>query len=109
MKIQIKEKESDIQKAILTYLKFRKIFAWKNNSAGIYLKKTGSYIPMGMTGISDILGILPNGRFLAIEVKTKIGKLSENQEAFIAEITSRKGLAIVARSVDDVHNVLSAL
>lgn len=53
-------------------------------------------------GVSDILGILPDGRFLAIEVKTRTGRVSEYQASFLYEITKNGGVAFVARSVEDV-------
>lgn len=53
-------------------------------------------------GVSDILGVLPGGRFLAIEVKTQRGRVSDPQQAFMDNINRNGGLAFVARSVDDV-------
>jgi len=94
--------ESIIQKSILEYLRLRGIYAWKANTTGIYQQKTGRYIPV-TKGIADILGIMPDGRFLAIEVKTNKGRLTIYQEAFLAEIEQRGGLAIVARSIEDVQ------
>ncbi len=52
-------------------------------------------------GISDIIGIY-QGRFLAIEVKTPKGKLTDSQRAFIQRVNREGGIAFVARSVEDV-------
>ena len=101
-----KIKEKDIQKAILDYLRWHKVFCWKAGSVGIYKKATDSYIPVGMKGVSDILGILPKGRFLAIEVKGPKGVLTEAQKKFIDAIKERSGVAFVARSVKDVKGGL---
>ena len=100
--------EQSIQRAILDYLRFRGIFCWKNNTAGIYVKARNTYIPSHAPGIADILGILDSrfgrsGRFLAIVVKAPKGKVSPHQEAFLKEINDRGGLAFIARSVEDVE------
>ena len=70
------------------------------------MKPNGSYIPAQMTGIADILGILPTGRFLAIEVKRKGNKTTPNQDIFLKGITDNGGLAIIAYSLDDVISKL---
>ena len=53
-------------------------------------------------GVPDIVGILADGRFLGIEVKTARGKLSPHQERFIANINDSGGLGFVARDVETV-------
>lgn len=94
--------ERDIQKTILDYLKLKKIFAWKSNTVGIK-KENGKYIPAGMRGVSDIIGILPGGRFLAIEVKRDRKQLlSPYQEIFMENIRAQGGIAFVAYGLDDV-------
>ena len=96
--------EKHVQKAILDYLRLKKIFCWKNSTVGIK-KENGSYIPSGFRGVSDILGILPGGRFLAIEVKrdrASMQKITVEQFDFLANINQRGGLGFVASSIDDV-------
>ncbi len=99
--------EQSIQRAILEYLRYRGIFCWKNNTAGIYVKSRNTYIPSHAPGVSDILGILPGGKFLAVEVKSEKGRVSPHQQQFLDEITARGGLAFVARSIEDVEQALS--
>lgn len=97
-------KEIDLQKVILEYLNSRNIFAWRNNSGiAFYKHRVVSY---GAVGSPDIIGIMPNGRFLGIEVKNKKGRLSENQKKFLYKIEQNGGVAIVARSLDDVIKVI---
>jgi len=62
-----------------------------------------------MKGIPDILGILPGGAFLAIEVKKpKPDKTypSKEQKAFMKRINDDGGIAFVARDVDTVKKML---
>lgn len=61
----------------------------------------------GVNGVSDIIGLLPGGRFLAIEVKTDRGKATPRQDKFIRDVNEEGGLAFIARSVDDVIERLS--
>lgn len=111
-------KEIDIQNSILAYLNAIGIFCWRNNSVGVYdpTKKLFRK-PMGkyqINGVSDILGIIKrpinqtnsNGLyasiFLAIEVKSEKGRVSDSQKEFLNNIESRGGVAFVARSIEDV-------
>jgi len=56
---------------------------------------------MGTKGVPDILGIY-KGQFLGIEVKTEKGKVSPEQEQFLAAIRQNGGIGFVARNLDDV-------
>ncbi len=97
-------KESHIQKAIIDFLKVKKILCFKHRNVGIYKQATNSYIPLafGEKGISDIIGCLKNGRFLAIEVKRKGNKPSNEQLEFIERVNKMGGVGIIAYSLDDV-------
>jgi len=105
MKIRYR-KESDLKRQILNYLAYCGIFAWNNRNVGVWNAKYQKYIPSQIRGVSDIIGILPDGRFLAIEVKREGNKLTEWQKWFLNEINMRKGVGIVAYSVDDVETRL---
>jgi hypothetical protein len=60
----------------------------------------------GLKGSSDILGLLPGGRFLAVECKAPDGRLSPEQRQFLADIKALGGMAIVARSYRDIEAAL---
>lgn len=107
-----KLKEKDIENQILAWLWSKRIFAWKNQSVGvfdpirkIYRKSNNKF---HLNGVSDILGVY-NGKFLAIEVKSNSGKLTENQKEFLERIKSYGGIGIVARSIEDVEKVFSVI
>jgi Holliday junction resolvase len=59
----------------------------------------------GRAGIPDIIACL-NGQLLAIEVKSDVGKLTPHQEREIEAIQRAGGVAFVARSGEDVKEVL---
>jgi hypothetical protein len=101
--------EKQIENAILDYLALLPGCYWKNNTVGVYdpikrvHRKPGKH---HRNGVSDILGVDGSGRFIAIEVKTPKGRVSDNQKLFIEDINRCGGKAFVARSVDDVRREL---
>jgi hypothetical protein len=97
--------ETEIQRAILDYLKLQGIFAWRVNNVPVSMMRGGQRVFRsfgGVKGVADIIGILPGGRLLAIEVKSEKGKPSPDQLAFGKAINGAGGLWFVARSIEDV-------
>lgn len=101
--------ENLVKNAIFLYLQTIKAVVplfWQNASVGIYDPGKGCFrrpvSKFQISGVSDILGILADGRFIAIEVKSKKGRLSIDQNIFLEEIKRNGGVAFMARSVDDV-------
>jgi hypothetical protein len=90
---------------------------WRNNT-GALKDATGRLVRYGLCpGSSDLIGlrqvtITPDmvghtiAQFVAIEVKDR-GRLTEQQQAFIAMVQQAGGLAGVARSVEDARRILS--
>ena len=68
----------------------------------------GRYFDTGLpVGFSDIFGVRKSdGKAVFIEVKTKSGKVSENQENFIDKMKENNALAGICRSVEDAKNLL---
>lgn len=91
--------EHDIQSQILEYLQLRHVLVFRNNTG------RRGYVRFGLdVGSSDIIGVLPGGRFLAIEVKKpKGGVVSEFQTRFLESVNAHGGLGFVARSLADVE------
>lgn len=52
-------------------------------------------------GVSDLIGCANDGAFVAIEVKTKTGRLSPAQAAYIDMMRRLGGRAGVARSIEE--------
>lgn len=95
--------EGEVVRAILDYLAIRQIVAWRNNTTGMYDEKRKAYrTNAGRNGVADIIGCLPDGRFLAIECKAGKGELSPAQAEFQRDIIRAGGLHIVAYRVEDV-------
>lgn len=98
--------ESEILKECLSVLKEMKIFCWRQNT-GAFQTKNGGFFRSSIAGVSDILGVLPNGRFLAVECKReKGGVVSEAQKNFLSQIDSNGGLAIVSNNAESLKKII---
>ena len=76
------------------------------------IEKEGGYvvktIATNRAGVPDILACL-QGKFLAIEGKTSTGVVSELQRIHLEQIRKAQGIAIVARSLDEVKQVIASI
>lgn len=104
--------EKQLEKSILQYLTYNRIFAFKVNNTGIYdpikkiwRKPNSPYI---LKGVSDILGVLPSGKFLAIEVKApkRLNTLTEHQKLFLRNVNKNGGIGFAADSIELVQEKL---
>ncbi len=104
--------EADILRAIMQLLKRHPRVAqcWRQNSGTFQERnRDGStrYIRANTAkGMSDIMGVLRDGRTLAIEVKSRTGRMRPGQEEFLATIRNAGGVAGVCRSVEDAQRLL---
>ena len=115
-------KESEILRAILGYLALVPgVVAWRNNTGAMFgeYKAKKWAVRFGKKRVSDIIGwqsqqrvsvftdattlVSPLARFLAIEVKNEKGIVTPEQRAFLDHVEKAGGIAIVARSLDDVR------
>jgi hypothetical protein len=107
--------ETNLLHAVLEFLAYHKIYAWRNNVGGFAKPYTTvgpnpitkvHFIRAGKKGLSDITGILPDGLYLAIECKAPDGRLRPEQKEFLDTITKNHGVAGMVKSVDDVEALL---
>jgi len=106
-----KQLEKPIEKAILNYLSFLPdCYCWKNNNTGIYDAAKKTYrLPKSkfhVNGVADIIGIY-RGRPIYIEVKTKTGRVSKDQDRFLNRVSKLGAIAGVCRSVDDARELIN--
>jgi len=101
-------KESDIQKAIMDYLRLKGCLVFKHRNVGIWKKKTNSYIPLsfGEKGISDIIGLTHKGHFIAVEVKMPGKNPSKEQLDFIERVREKGGIAFWADCLETVKKYI---
>jgi hypothetical protein len=104
-------KEADVLSACLAWLRLHRLFCWRNNNAGILRtdRRTGKTFHKfsGEAGSSDILGVLPGGRFFACECKRPGGKLSLLQAEFLDHVRKEGGLALCVSSVTELERALT--
>ena len=105
--------EAEILKAIMALLKRHPRVAqcWRQNSGTFQERNrdgTTRYIRANtQRGMSDIMGVLRDGRTLAIEVKSRTGRMRPGQEEFLQTIRQAGGVAGVCRSVEDAIALLT--
>lgn len=111
--------ETKLQNRILLALSDAGCTVWRNETAGVWLGKSihkdGDQVTLvnarmftaGLcVGSSDIVGIAPDGRFLAVEVKTPKGRATKEQIRFIEAVQASGGIAGIARSVEDALELI---
>jgi hypothetical protein len=98
--------EKYIENQIMSYLLGNGVFVWKNENGGVFDPNRGKFRAFGkyrLKGLPDIQGVLPpNGRTLAIEVKTQTGRVSPEQKLVVEKMTKLGAIAFIARSLEDV-------
>jgi hypothetical protein len=100
-------KESDIQRLIMLALSEAGCLIFRNN-VGTLKNAAGIPIRFGLcVGSSDLIGITPDGRFLAVEIKTCKGRATPDQLRFIEAVRAKGGIAGIARSPEDALALLA--
>jgi hypothetical protein len=100
----MKSTEKVTQRHILAYLDHEGYLAWRNNSGLVNIR--GHMYAMAPAGSPDIVGMTKTGQWLGIEVKDIKTKQNPNQVMFQKKVELNGGLYIVARSLEDVKQVL---
>lgn len=107
--------EREIQEAVLRFLAIDRRVAWHQRfntgatlieSRDAYGKPKRRFVRFAFPGCSDILGQLVTGHFLAVEIKRPSAKPTPDQISFLAQVEAAGGLALIARSIDDVKLAL---
>jgi hypothetical protein len=99
-----------IRPAVCELLKLRGI-PHSVTDASLIVDESGEVAGRAVTcdGWPDVTGCLPGGRLLAIETKTRDGRLRPAQVACLESLKAAGALVIIARSVSDVAAQLPAL
>lgn len=99
------QKENIVLSQCLKYLELIGVYCWRNNTGAYKMK--GYYVRFGKVGSGDILGILPDGRFLSVECKRESGGVvSPEQKEFMHNIKKNGGLALIVNSLDSLISQL---
>ena len=101
---KIKVLEKEIQKAILDWLGYNKIFHYRNATTGIFMSN-GRWKTSQSKGSPDIIAVI-KGRYIGIEVKAESKKQSPAQKEFQKNLEKAGGKYILAYSMDEVIHAL---
>lgn len=102
--------EREVLAAVLALLKRhpRVAFAYRSQAGLLRSLDDGARnVRVGFRGLSDIVGALRDGRWLAVECKSARGVVSDEQAAFLEAVRAVGGVAVLAYSVDDVVRALA--
>lgn len=97
--------ESGVVASCLGLLEIIGIQAWRNNTGALKDNK-GRLVRYGKKGSADIIGILPDGRFLSVECKRPGGKIRPEQIGFRDMIKHNHGVACIVHSCDELMQEL---
>ena len=105
-----KSKSNQLTDDVIRHLKSLGGMAYRLSSQGQFDAKQGRWRPGGQKrGLPDVIGILPNGCFIGIEVKIKYDKMSEFQNMRKAEILNSNGYYLITRNLEDFKNELKQI
>lgn len=102
-------REAVLQAKVLAVLNHRDspCRLWRNN-VGV---TPGTFIRYGLgVGSADLVGLVKDtGQFIAVEIKTPVGRLSEEQKAWLQTIRNLGGRALVLRTVEEAEALVAEL
>jgi hypothetical protein len=106
--------EADILKSCFAYLRLRDIPCFRVNGGALTVSgPEGRRRFVRFTsarGCSDLVAVLPpSGRFAGIEVKRPGGRLTADQESFLAAVRKAGGVSLVVHSVGELVEELERL
>jgi hypothetical protein len=117
--------EDSIKRAILDYLRWEmtrtgRVVRVERRNGGAIRRADGEWgaraylvylpgVPDPLSaGVEDITGVLRDGRFFGIEIKTGEGRMSKDQRTIESSSRAHGVLHLVARSVNDVMTWLQS-
>ena len=101
----MRKPERETTPEIIKWLQSQGCIAWRQNSGSV---RVGSRtINMGGKGQPDIMGILPGGRFLAIENKSNGSAVAPEQVSWMEKARAQGAYCFIARSLEDVVDYIA--
>lgn len=106
----LKSSEGEIQNVICEYLEMKRRFFFRLNNipafnrganGSVTMRRLPKFTPRGLPDIIVVAG----GQFIALEVKSAIGKQSPDQKIIQSDIEKHGGRYYLVRSLDDVINI----
>jgi hypothetical protein len=103
-------KESELLSFALTCLKQSGLVYWRVANGPVLHSLGTRQIrkKSPIKGFPDLAGVLPSGRFFAIEIKTDKGRLSPEQVDWITKLNHSGAIAVVLRSKDEIREFVAS-
>lgn len=83
--------KAEIRESAIKELTWRGHNCWRQNNIAV---RGRSFI--GRLGVSDVIGITKDGRWVACEIKTLNDRLSPDQIKFLNDVKTAGGIALIA-------------
>ena len=101
--------ERDVLRAVLDYLRVHPLVAWRGRiNSGAVQNPNGQFVRFNqIAGISDVIGQMKTGHFLAMEVKRPGEKPTEPQMLFLRMVQQHGGCAGWCDSVEACERVIA--
>ncbi len=96
-----------IQAEIVAWLETTALFWWRQNSGTMFVR--GRKVFLGPVGGADISIIGPDGRFNGLEIKTAVGRPSNDQIAYAARLTATGGRYFIARNLKQAMDAVAEM
>jgi hypothetical protein len=92
MRSAVKElSKGEIRESAIKELTWRGHDVWIQNNIAVRKRKF-----IGRLGVSDVIGITKDGRWVACEIKTVGDRLSDDQIKFLNQVKTAGGLSYIA-------------
>jgi hypothetical protein len=103
-------KESELLSYALICLKQSGLVSWRVPNGPVTHSVNGNTVrkKSPIKGFPDLAGVLPNGKFFAIELKTDKGRLSPEQLDWITKLNMSGAMAVVLRSKEEIRDFITA-
>lgn len=103
-------KEAELLSFALTCLKQSGLVYWRVPNGAVSHSINGKMIrkKSPIKGFPDLAGVLPSGKFFAIEIKTDKGRLSPEQVEWITKLNLSGAIAVVLRSKDEIREFVAS-
>ena len=97
--------ENSVVKAVIDVLSWNDFRVWRMNAGKVRTAK-GHLVSLAPAGVSDVIGIAPSGKFVAVECKFGKNKATKLQNDFLREVNRRGGYGCVAWGSEDVDWII---
>ena len=95
--------ESSVLRACLGYLRAKCHFVFRVNGGAFQTAQGGWVRCTDTPGVADIVGVSKDGKALAVECKSSVGRQSMPQRAFEKAWKEKGGLYVLARGIEDLQ------